>query len=53
MVFVVFEVVLVVVEQKSAQSAIAATLLINKNVRVLSNITQFSKLRRDLHTLIL
>ena len=45
MVFVVFEVVLVVVERKNAQSADAATFKADINVRPFSNINLISKLR--------
>ena len=45
MVFVVFEVVLVVVERKETQSADAATFIEDKNVRAFSNINLISKLR--------
>ena len=45
MVFVVFEVVLVVVERKETQSADAAASIEDKNVRAFSNINLISKLR--------
>ena len=53
MVFVVFEVVLVVVEQRGAWKAGATTSDKDNNVKALANINLISKLRCRLHTLIL